>query len=160
VSLRAFAPVVEDSGPGLGHWAASVRRLRRRRRTGRFFFLLICHCCPLRWLFIYGRARITGAVITVPSVNGYAQSFPAVVDRAALPQLRAELEAGRRGCFAAFQAAAESLGQRVTVLAVELAVQSGRIAHPKSLPAARWFLNVNAEEDLRLATACRAPLVA
>jgi hypothetical protein len=46
------------------------------------------------------------------------------------------------------------------VLAVELLVQSGRISHPESLPAARWFLNVNAPADLRLATACRAPLIA
>jgi molybdopterin-guanine dinucleotide biosynthesis protein A len=161
VSLRAFAPVVEDSEPGLGPLGGICSALATTSAHWTVFLPLDLPLLPATLvIYLLDRARITGAVITVPSVNGYAQSFPAVVDRAALPQLRAELEAGRRGCFAAFQAAAESLGQRVTVLAVELAVQSGRIAHPKSLPAARWFLNVNAEEDLRLATACRAPLVA
>jgi hypothetical protein len=48
----------------------------------------------------------------------------------------------------------------VTVLAVELAVQSGRIAHPESLPTARWFLNVNTRADLLLATACQTPRIA
>jgi molybdopterin-guanine dinucleotide biosynthesis protein A len=39
----------------------------------------------------------------------------------------------------------------MAVLPVEMVVQSGSVAHPARLPAARWFLNVNTPESLRLA---------
>jgi molybdopterin-guanine dinucleotide biosynthesis protein A len=160
-SLKAFAPVVEDTEPGLGPLGGICAALASTSARWAVFLPLDLPLLPASLIaFLLDRALITGAAITVPSVNGYAQSFPAVVERAVLPWLRAELEAGRGGCFAAFQAATASLGQSVTVLAVELLVQSGRIAHPESLPAARWFLNVNAPEDLRLATAYRASLIA
>ena len=159
--LRAFAPVVEDTEPGLGPLGGICAALASTSMRWAVFLPLDLPLLPASLIaFLLDRAQITGAAITVPSVNGYAQSFPAVVDRAALPRLRAELEAGHRGCFSAFQAAAASLGQSVTVLAVELLVQSGRIAHPESLPAARWFLNVNTPEDLHRATAYWAPLIA
>jgi molybdopterin-guanine dinucleotide biosynthesis protein A len=87
------------------------------------------------------------------SVNGFAQTFPAVIERAILPQLECELNAGRGGCFAAFQAAAAQLGRRVDTLPVELLVQCGQVAHPDSLPPVRWFLNVNEPQDLRRAAA-------
>jgi molybdopterin-guanine dinucleotide biosynthesis protein A len=54
----------------------------------------------------------------------------------------------------------------VSILAVELLAQSGKIAHPSALslaalplaalPLAHWFLNVNAPADLRRASAIRA----
>ena len=159
--LRVFAPVVEDSEPGLGPLSGVCAALASMSARWAVFLPLDLPLLPASLVaYLLDHAQITGAAITVPSVNGYAQTFPAVVDRAALPRLRAELEAGRGGCFAAFQAAAASLGQSMTVLPVELAVQSGRVTHPDSLPAARWFLNVNAPEDLRLATAYRASLIA
>jgi molybdopterin-guanine dinucleotide biosynthesis protein A len=160
-SLAAFAPVVEDSEPGRGPLSGICSAMASSSARRAVFLPLDMPLLPASLVaYLLERARIAGAAITVPSVNGTAQSFPAVVDRTALPRLQTELEAGRRGCFAAFQAAAESLGQSVTVIAVELTVQSGRVAHPRSLPAARWFLNVNAPKDLLLATACRAPRIA
>lgn len=160
-SLKIFAPVVEDSEPDRGPLGGICAALASTSTRRAVFLPLDLPLLPASLVaYLLWHEQITGAAITVPSVNGYAQSFPAVVDRAAMPRLRAELEAGRGGCFAAFQAAAESLGQPMTVLPVELAVQSGRVAHPRSLPAVRWFLNVNAPEDLQLATACRAPLIA
>lgn len=86
--------------------------------------------------------------MTVTSVNGFAQSFPVVLDRAVLAMLLQELQSGRGGCFSGFQAAAESLGEAVTVIPVEPLVQCGQISHPRGLPATRWFLNVNTVEDL------------
>jgi molybdopterin-guanine dinucleotide biosynthesis protein A len=160
-SLMAFAPVVEDSEPGLGPLGGICAALASTSTRWAVFLPLDLPLLPASLIaYLLNHALITRAVITVPSVNGYTQSFPAVVDRAALPLLRAELEAGRRGCFSAFQAAAESLGQAVTVLSVELEVQSGRVAHPESMPAVRWFLNVNTPADLRRAIARRAPLIA
>jgi len=160
-SLRAFAPVVEDSEPGLGPLCGVCAALASTSARWAVFLPLDLPLLPASLVaYLLDRAQITGAAITVPSVNGYAQSLPAVVDRAALPRLQTEFKDGRRGCFSAFQAAAAGLGQSLTVLAVELPVQSGRIAHPESLPAARWFLNVNTPEDLLLATACRTHRIA
>jgi molybdopterin-guanine dinucleotide biosynthesis protein A len=101
--------------------------------------------------FLLDHAAITGAPVTIASVNGYAQTFPAVVTRATLPALREELEAGRGGCFAGFRAAAASMGEAVRIIPVEPAIQAGQVTHPAGLPAARWFLNVNSPADL-----CRA----
>lgn len=96
-------------------------------------------------------ACVTSAAVVLPSVNGFVQTFPAVVHRAALSALKAELEAGRGGCFSAFRAAAGELGQQIHVVATELLVQSGRLRHHADVPAARWFFNVNTVADLRRA---------
>jgi hypothetical protein len=82
-----------------------------------------------------------------------------VLDHAVLPALAAELVAGRKGCFAAFQAAAAVLGQPVSVVPVELLVQSGQLAHPDGIPPSRWFLNLNSPDDLDRAEALQSPLI-
>lgn len=105
-------------------------------------------------------AEITGNAVTMASVAGFIETFPVVLDRAALPALRAEFNAGRRGCFSAFQTAAATLGQQVNVLATELLVQHGQVNHPHGLPSSRWFFNVNSEADLRRAHTFRGVSVA
>jgi molybdenum cofactor guanylyltransferase len=99
------------------------------------------------------RAQLTGAPITLVSVNGFAQTFPAVLDRAVLPLLQAELEAGRNGCFAAFREATSSLNRALSIVPAEFLVQSGQVVHPAALLAFRWFLNVNTQADLGRAEA-------
>ena len=108
----------------------------------------------LLWL-LQNHAQVTGNAITATSIAGFVETFPVVLDRAALPALRAEFDAGRRGCFSAFQAAAAALGQQVSVVAAELLVQVGLVRHPEGLPPSRWFFNVNSELDLRRAHAFR-----
>jgi molybdopterin-guanine dinucleotide biosynthesis protein A len=150
----AFAPVVEDSRPGLGPLGGICAALASTSARWAVFLAVDLPLLPASLVaFRLDHAQITGRAVTVSSVNGYAQTFPAVVDRAALPALEIELAAGRGGCFSAFEASAAGLGQPVTVLAVELLVQAGQVAHPDGLPAARWFLNVNAPADLRRAKA-------
>jgi hypothetical protein len=39
----------------------------------------------------------------------------------------------------------------VMVVPVEMLIQAGQLSHPKGLPAAWWFHNVNSAEDLRRA---------
>jgi molybdopterin-guanine dinucleotide biosynthesis protein A len=147
--LAHFAPVVEDSQPGLGPLGGICAALASTSACRAVFLPVDLPLLPASLIaFLLHHARITGAVATLCSVNGFAQTFPAVVRRAALPALQGELEAGRGGCFSAFQAAAARLGQPLTVLAAESLVQSGQVAHPDGLPAARWFLNVNAPGDL------------
>jgi molybdopterin-guanine dinucleotide biosynthesis protein A len=113
----------------------------------------------LLWL-LQNRAQITGNAITLTSVAGFVETFPVVLDKMVLPALRAEFEAGRRGCYSAFRAAAATLGQQVNVVAAELLVQTGQVKHPTGLPPSRWFFNVNSEIDLRRAHAFRGVSVA
>lgn len=156
--LAAFAPVVEDAQPGLGPLAGMCAALSSTSAPRAIFLPVDLPLLPASLVaFLLHRARITGAAVTVPSVNGFVQTFPAVIDRAALPALRAELEAGRRGCFSAFQSAAANLSQSVQVVAVEPLVQSGQAAPPDCLPAVRWFLNVNSREDIARAEAHLGP---
>jgi molybdenum cofactor guanylyltransferase len=150
--LAAYAPLVEDRQHGLGPLSGICNALASTTAHWAVFTSVDLPLLPgslVAWLLHH--ARIAGSAVTVPSVNGFAQTFPAVVARRALPVLERELAAGRGGCFAAFDAAASSMGEAVTVIEVEMLVQSGQATHPLDLPAARWFLNVNTEQDLRRA---------
>jgi molybdopterin-guanine dinucleotide biosynthesis protein A len=150
--LAAFAPLVEDRQPDLGPLSGICRALESTTAQWAVFISVDLPLLPASLVACLLRhARITGSAVTVPSVNGFAQTFPAVVDRAALPALDRELSAGRGGCFSAFQAAAASMGEAVTVVQVEMLIQGGQATHPSGLPAAHWFLNVNTEQDLQRA---------
>jgi molybdenum cofactor guanylyltransferase len=151
-SLAAFAPLIEDTHPGLGPLAGICSSLASTAARRAVFLSVDAPLIPASLVSVFVRhAAITSAVITVPSINGFAQTFPAVLDRAALPALERELASGRLGCFRAFQAAANSFHQTVAVLPVELLVQAGQIANPLGLPATWWFLNANTPGDLRRA---------
>jgi molybdopterin-guanine dinucleotide biosynthesis protein A len=151
-ALAALAPLVQDSQPGLGPLGGICAALASTAARRAVFLPIDLPLLPASLIaYLRDHARITGSSVTVSSVNGFAQTFPAVLDRAALPLLEAELEAGRGGCFSGFQAAAGRLGRQISVVPVEMLVQSGHAAHPEGLPAARWFLNVNSPEGLRLA---------
>ncbi len=152
--LKGFAPVVKDDKPGLGPLGGICAALETM--TARLAVFLpvdqpLTPACLIELLVRH--AEVSGRAVTVPSVNGFAQTFPSVVDRKALPLLRAELDAGRGGCYAGYQAAATSLGECVTVIPVELAVQAGQLEHPSGLSAGRWFLNANSRAELARAEA-------
>ena len=151
-ALTFFAPVIEDSQPGLGPLSGICAALASTSTELAVFLPVDLPLLPAPLLvFLLHHARFTDAAVTLCSVNGFAQSFPAVLRRESLPVFESELEAGRGGCYSAFQAAAGSMRQPVSNLPVELLVQSGHVAHPDALPAARWFLNANTPEVLRRA---------
>jgi molybdopterin-guanine dinucleotide biosynthesis protein A len=153
-SLEAFAPVIEDPEPGLGPLAGVCSAIASASARHVVFLPIDLPFLPPSLLeFLLRHARITGRAVTVPSVNGFDQTFPAVLGRAALPTLQAELTAGHGGCFSAFQAAAAGLSQPISRVAVELVAQSGHVAHPHGMPAAQWFLNLNSPADLQRAEA-------
>jgi molybdopterin-guanine dinucleotide biosynthesis protein A len=152
--LDAFAPVVEDSQPDLGPLGGICAALASTGTRWAVFLPVDVPLLPASLIiFLLNHACITGAAVTLTSVNGFAQTFPAVIDKAVLPELEIEIQASRGGCFSAFQTASARLGRPVSVLAAELLVQCGQVTHPGHMPAARWFVNVNAPKDLGLATA-------
>jgi molybdopterin-guanine dinucleotide biosynthesis protein A len=157
-ALAAFAPLITDGQSGLGPLAGICSALASTLVRRAVFLSVDAPLLPAALLgLLVSHAAITGALITVASVNGFAQTFPAVLDRAALPALARELASGRLGCFRAFRAAADSRKETVAVLPVELLVQAGQIAHPLGLPAAWWFLNANTPEELARAQILARP---
>ena len=151
-ALAAFAPLVEDRRPGLGPLGGVCAALAAANaRWAAFVPVDLPLMPPSLMVYLLHHANVTRSTVTIPSVNGFAQTFPAVLHRSALPVLERELEAGRGGCFSAFQAATASVGKKVNALPVESLLQCGQISHPHGLHAAGWFLNVNTAENLRQA---------
>ena len=154
--LKNFAPVVNDLGTSEGPLGGICGALKVTSVTWTVFVPLDLPMLPSALLTSLQKvAYVTGHQIVVPSVNGFTQTFPAVIHKSALPALQAELEAGHRGCFSAFQAAARALGKQVHVVAAEFLVQTGQVVHPELLPAARWFANINSPSDLARASSFR-----
>jgi molybdenum cofactor guanylyltransferase len=153
--LVSFAPVIEDAapGPGLGPLSGVCGALASLSTRLAVFLAVDQPLLPPSLIrILVDHARTTGRPVTVPAVNGVVETFPAVLDRAVLPALEAQLATRRLGCLRAFEAAAGSLNQPVSAVEVELLAQAGQIHHPLGLPPARWFLNVNTPSDLRLAS--------
>lgn len=150
--LADFAPVIADAHKDAGPLSGICAALAATAAARALFLSVDAPLLPASLLiYLLNHARIAGNLITLASVNGFAQTFPAVVAREALPTLQSRLDAGLGGCFAAFQAAAEAHRQPVCVLPVEILAQTGHVSHPDGLNPARWFLNVNSPEDLRRA---------
>jgi molybdopterin-guanine dinucleotide biosynthesis protein A len=151
-AIADLAPVVQDSVSGLGPLGGICAALASTSARLAVFMPIDLPLLPAPLIvYLLEHANVTGVGVTLTSIGGFAQTFPAVLDRGVLAVLESELQAGRRGCFAAFETAAARLGQRVSVIPVETLVQSCQVAHPESLAAERWFLNVNAPDGLRLA---------
>jgi len=161
VPLSLFAPVVADSeldrGP-LGGICAALASTSAQRAV---FLPVDLPLLPASLVtFLLARAESADAAITVVEVNGFVQTFPAVIEQSALPVLRVELAAGKGGCLAAFNFAGGVLGKPILVLPLEIAVNEGRVVHPDGLPEECWFLNVNAAADLVRAEAYLAGRIA
>jgi molybdopterin-guanine dinucleotide biosynthesis protein A len=153
-SLEAFAPVIEDASRGLGPLSGICAAFASTSTRFAVFLSIDQPLLPPSLLaYLLRHARITGSTVTVPSVSGFAQTFPAILDRALLPALQNELHSGRQGCFSAFVAASAALGRPVSRVPVELLAQSGQVSDPRGLPPVHWFLNLNTPADLARAEA-------
>jgi molybdopterin-guanine dinucleotide biosynthesis protein A len=149
-NLSHFAPVIPDPSPDLGPLSGICAALESSAAPYAVFLPVDLPLLPTSLLtYLIHHAQITSASVTLPSICGVPSTFPVILDRSVLPVLKSELDAGRRGCMAAFHTAAQALGQTVSVIPVELLAQSGHAAHPRGLPPALWFLNVNSPADLR-----------
>ena len=147
--LESYAPVIPDAAPGLGPLAGVCAALRSTSAPHSVFLPVDVPLMPSSLIqYLLHHARVTGSAVTVTSVNGFAQTFPAVVARETLPGLEGRLHDGELGCLRAFRAAAVQLERDVSVLPVEVLLQSGQVAHPEALPLVHWFLNVNSAPDL------------
>jgi molybdenum cofactor guanylyltransferase len=149
-ALSAFAPVIEDGAdtPGMGPLSGICAALGATTARYAVFLPVDQPFIPSSLItFLLSHARLTESLISVASVSGSPQTFPAVIERRALHFLEGRLRSGERGCLNAFEGAANDLGRRLSIPQVELLVQSGQISDPASLPPAFWFLNLNSPQD-------------
>jgi molybdopterin-guanine dinucleotide biosynthesis protein A len=160
-ALAACAPLIPDAHPALGPLSGICAALASTSAPLAVFVPVDLPLLPASLLqYLLRHAQLSGDPITLASVNGFAQTFPVVLDCSITPLLENQLHTSQRGCFAAFQAAAEALNQSIGIVPVEHLVQAGQVVHPRGLPACRWFLNLNREADLRLAEPHARPLIA
>lgn len=150
--LAAFGKVIPDRESGRGPLQGVCRSLAEVQAELTVFVTIDTPLIPASLIaFLLSRAMVTGMPATLASVNGFAQTFPAVLRRDALPALENELANGNGSCFAAFQAAAAAQNCELCVVPVELLAQAGHVHHPGGLPPHQWFLNVNTPEELERA---------
>jgi molybdopterin-guanine dinucleotide biosynthesis protein A len=153
-ALEGYAPVVEDAQPDAGPLSGICTAMASTAARWAVVVPVDQPLLPASLVrFLVHKAQMTQKAVTITSVTGFAQTFPAVLDRAVLPWLKSELDAGRRGCYLAYMAAAAGLGQCVDVVDAEKLAQSRQVEHPAGLPPASWFLNIDSIEDLHRAEA-------
>ncbi len=145
--LSMYGRVVEDHGRGpLGGICAALAS------TAAEYSVVVSVDVPLipssLLMLLLDFARRTQSGITLLSVGGFVQTFPAVIHRSLLSALRSQFESGNDGCYGAFRAVVGQAGKPLRILALEHLVQAGQVEHPWGLPAACWFLNINTPEDL------------
>lgn len=160
--LSFFAPVIDDPRQhrGLGPLAGICSAFSKTSTRYAVFMPVDLPLLPSSLVeHLLYHARITAALVTLPSAGGFTQTFPCVIDRAALPALKLRLENADRGCYSAFQAASEALNRPLTVLPVEALLQCGKISHPQGLSPSFWFLNVNDSRELERAESANDPLL-
>ena len=161
--LEGYAPVIADLNPGLGPLGgvcaalASIQAQGARSQWAVFVSVDQPLLPPSLLSSLLQHARSSGKPVVLASLAGFAQTFPAVVDRTLLPALQAELAAGRFGCFSAFKAAADAVGEAIEAIAAEALAQSGHVSHCEGFAPEKWFLNINSGDDLLLAEAAYSP---
>lgn len=159
--LGGFAPVVEDREPDQGPLGGICAALASTSALWVVFLPVDLPLLPASLVaYLLRHARIAGSSVTLASVNGFAQTFPAVLRRELLSALQGELTGGRRGSFAAFRAAAAQTSEGLSIVPVELLAQAGQVAHPAGLPPFEWFLNVNTPQEFGRAEALAAHRIA
>ena len=152
--LHSFAPVIPDNieNAGLGPLSGICSALAAASAHYNLFLPVDLPLIPPRLIsYLIHHAKIVQSTVTVVSVAGFIQTFPAVIDRSAAQSLNASLHSSDRKCLKAFQLAAEAAAVPLAVLPIELFIQAGQIPRCEGQPPSQWFLNINTLSDLEAA---------
>jgi molybdopterin-guanine dinucleotide biosynthesis protein A len=147
--LSSLAPVVPDLHPGCGPLSGIEAALAATTKGLNLFLPVDMPLLPARFLhWMLLRAEITGALMTVPCINGWPQPLCAVYHRDLLRPITASLLGGNYKVMPVVTAAAGQ-SQAVDVFDTERLASS----HPEllgfsPLPLYRWFHNCNLPEDM------------
>jgi molybdenum cofactor guanylyltransferase len=151
--LASHAPVVPDLHPACGPLSGIEAALTATSQALNLFLPVDMPLLPARFLhWMLLRAEITGALMTVPRINGRPQPLCAVYHRDLLRPISASLLAGNNKVMSVVSAAAshsQSQSQTVDVFDTErLASTDPELLGFSPLPLYRWFLNCNLPEDM------------
>jgi len=124
--LEAFAAVLDDAEADQGPLGGICAAMGSTGAQWAVFLPVDLPLLPSSLIsHLVRHAEISAAPITLARAGAFTQTFPAVLNRAALPFLQKELAADRLGCFQALESAAASLGQQLSVIVVEDVVAAG-----------------------------------
>jgi molybdenum cofactor guanylyltransferase len=147
--LSSHAPVLPDPHPGCGPLSGIEAALIATTRPLNLFLPVDMPLLParfLRWMLL--RAEVTGALVTVPRINGRPQPLCAVYHRDLLPSITASLLTGNYKVMAVLSAAAGQ-SQTMDVFDTERLVSTHfELLGYSPLPLYRWFHNCNLPEDM------------
>jgi molybdopterin-guanine dinucleotide biosynthesis protein A len=150
--LSAHATVIADLHPGCGPLSGIEAALAASAQPLNVFLPVDIPLLPPQFLhWMLQRAAITGALVTVPCVNGRPQPLCAVYHRDLLSHITASLGAGEHKVMPVVTAAAgtHSPAHHIDIFDVELvASANGQMPSYSPLPLYRWFHNCNTPEDL------------
>jgi len=126
--LSSFAPIIPDDPDlaGLGPLAGIYSALSRSKAGYSVFLPVDLPLIPVSLITYLGyHATITESIVTLVSVAGFIQTFPAVIHPKAATALQASLRSDNRKCLDAFRGAAEI----ALTYGKELAMQIERLDH-------------------------------
>jgi molybdenum cofactor guanylyltransferase len=147
--LSSLAPVVPDLHPGCGPLSGIEAALAATNKGLNLFLPVDMPLLPARFLhWMLLRAEITGALMTVPCINGWPQPLCAVYHRDLLRPITASLLGGNYKVMPVVTAAAGQ-SQAVDVFDTERLTSSDpELLGFSPLPLYRWFHNCNLPEDM------------
>ena len=150
--LSAHAAVVADLHPACGPLSGIEAALAASASPLNVFLPVDIPLLPAHFLlWMLQRAETTGAVMTVPRVNGWPQPLCAVYHRDLLGHITASLRAGDYKVMPVVMAAARahSSSHPMDIFDVELVSSANsELLALSPLPPHRWFLNCNTPEDM------------
>jgi molybdopterin-guanine dinucleotide biosynthesis protein A len=150
--LSAHATVIGDLHPGCGPLSGIEAALAASAQPLNVFLPVDLPLLPPQFLlWMLQRAAITGALVTVPRINGRPQPLCAVYHRDLLSHITASLGAGEHKVMPVITAAARahSPAHHIDIFDVELvASANGQMPSYSPVPLYRWFHNCNTPEDL------------
>ncbi len=150
--LSAHAAVIADLHPGCGPLSGIEAALAASARPLEVFFPVDNPLLPAHiLLWMLHRAGITGALVTVPRMNGWPQPLCAVYHRDLLGHITASLRAGDYKVMPVLTAAAQahSSFRPIDIFDVELVSSANsELLASSPLPPHRWFHNCNTPEDM------------
>lgn len=148
--LSSHGAVIADLNPGCGPLSGIEAALTASTRPLNVFLPVDLPLLPAHFLlWMLQRAETTGAVMTVPRINGRPQPLCAVYHRDLVAHLTASLRAGDYKVMPVMMAAARGYLSPIDIFDVELVSSANSALRALSpLPPHRWFHNCNAPEDM------------
>jgi molybdenum cofactor guanylyltransferase len=150
--VSAYAPLVPDLHPGCGPLSGIEAALAASSQRLNVLVPVDTPLLPPQFLlWMLRRAQITGAVATIPRINGQPQPLCAVYDRRLLGNIQSALEAGNWKVMPAVRAEDPETppGEWTDIFDVEaVASTDSWLLDGSRVPPYRWFHNCNTPADI------------